>query len=296
MLSDDRRREIAAFLRSRRERLQPEDVGLARGPRRRTPGLRREEVASMSGMSTEWYTWLEQAREVQPSADALRRLADVLRLQNGETQHLLTLAGYGASALPATGNRPDSVSPRLRRLLDTFGNCPAWVHGERWDFLAWNRAATLIHGDLDAMQGIERNGVYRLFLQPRARQMLVDWELHARDVVAKLRAAHARNVDDGWFNELVTQLRSGSPEFSRWWNDHDVQLPQGGTKRYRHPDAGTLTFDYTMMQVAGEAFGAVHMVTYVPANPATREKVALLLKETEAAPAAGKTRGRRAAV
>lgn len=287
MLSDDRRREIAAFLRSRRERLQPEDVGLARGPRRRTPGLRREEVASMSGMSTEWYTWLEQARDVQASAETLRRIADALRLEPGETQHLLTLAGHGAQSVSANAARANDVSPRLQRLLEQFAGCPAWVHGERWDFLAWNRAATVIHEGIDTAEGLERNGVFRMFMHAPMRNMLEDWEQHARDIVAKLRAAHARNVDDPWFNDLVNVLCTQSPEFARWWNEHNVQLPKGGMKRYRHPEAGLLTFEFTALDVAGEMFNNAHLIAYVAADDVTRKKMGELVARLAAEPASG---------
>lgn len=281
MLSADRRREIATFLRIRRERLQPEQVNLPRGSRRRTPGLRREEVAALAGVSTEWYTWLEQAREVQPSAETLRRIAVALRLEPGATLHLLTLAGHGGATGGGEHAHADSTSPRLQRLLDRFEDCPAWVHGERWDFLAWNRAATVIHHDIDTAQGFERNGVYRLFMNARMRETLVDWEKHARDIVAKLRTAHARHVDDPWFNELVTLLRSESAEFARWWSEHNVQLPQGGVKRYRHPEAGLLSFEFTALEVAGEPFEAAHLVAYVPADMETQQRVRMLLKKMQ---------------
>ena len=280
MLSEDRRREIATFLRLRRERLQPEQVNLPRGNRRRTPGLRREEVAALAGVSTEWYTWLEQARDVQPSADTLRRIAAALRLEPGEAQHLLTLAGQSGEAGGNGHTHACIVTPRVHRLLEQFGQCPAWVHGERWDFLAWNRAATVIHDGIDAAQGFERNGVYRVFTHARMREMLVDWERHARDIVAKLRVTHARYVDDPWFNELVSVLRAKSDEFARWWNEHNVQLPHGGVKRYRHPEAGLLSFEFTHLEIAGEPFEAAHLVAYVPADAPTRKRMRELLERT----------------
>jgi transcriptional regulator with XRE-family HTH domain len=283
MLSLDRRTEIAAFLKVRRTRRQPEEVGLPRGGRRRTPGLRREEVASLAGVSTEWYTWLEQAREVHPSAETLRRIALALRLEPGEAQHLLTLAGYGLAENGSNGARPGSVSPRLQRLLDHLEYCPAWVYGDRYDILAWNEAATVIHGDLAAMRGIERNGLYQLYLSPRIRQMLVDWELHGKDCVAKLRAAYARNLEDPWFNELVDLLRDRSPEFAGWWNDHDVQLLQSGVKAYDHPEVGRLTFDFTVFDVVDERSAVLHLITYLPApGTDTREKMETLLAPAEA--------------
>jgi transcriptional regulator with XRE-family HTH domain len=218
MLSDERRREIADFLRTRRMRRQPEELGLPRGRRRRTPGLRREEVAAAAGVSAEWYTWLEQARAVQPSAQVLTRIGAALRLEPNETRHLLTLGGY---AVPASGSdlpRSVSVSLRLQRLIDQMDYGPAWVFGERWDIVAWNRAASVIHGDLAPLQGIERNALYQLFLGDRMRSILVDWEMHGRQCVAKLRATYASRVDDPWFNELVTLLRGRSADYERWWN------------------------------------------------------------------------------
>ncbi|HEX7090610.1 MAG TPA: helix-turn-helix transcriptional regulator [Longimicrobiales bacterium] len=284
MLSEDRRKEIASFLRSRRARLQPEQVGLPRGSRRRTPGLRRAEVAALAGVSTEWYTWLEQARDVRASEAALQRIAAALRLEPGETHHLLTLAGYYREGMRNGGPSPASISPRLQRLLDELEPCPAWGFGERWDILGWNRAATIIWGDLAAMEGIERNAIYQVFVNPRLRRMLVDWEAHARDLVAKLRLVHARNVDDAWFNELIRVLRENSAEFAAFWGAHDVQLPRDGVKVYDHPQAGRLTFDYTNLDVADERFTALHLIVYVPApGTGTREKLERLVGQRAAA-------------
>lgn len=276
MLSEDRRGEIATFLKTRRTRRQPEEVGLPRRGRRRTPGLRREEVATLAQVSIEWYTWLEQARNINPSADALRRIATALRLEPGETQHLLNLAGYGMTRNGSA--KPSGVSPRLQSLIDQLEFCPAWIYGERWDFLAWNRAATVIHGDIGSMSGVERNSLYQIFLGSRMRTMLVDWERHARNCVAKIRTGYARNVDDPWFAELIDMLKSNSPEFARWWSDHDVQLSVEGVKTYNHPEAGQLTFDFTVLDITDEQFAAAKLVSYVPTpGTGTRERIEELL-------------------
>lgn len=264
MLSDDRRSEIAAILRSRRERLRPEQVGLPDGSRRRTPGLRREEVAALAGVSAEWYTWLEQARDVRASADALQRIAGALRLEPGETKHLLALSGHAWDGdLPTSG--AEVITPHLQRLVERLEYCPTWVLGERWDILAWNRAATVILGDLDSAHGLERNALHVAFLSPRFRKMLVDWEVHARDMVAKLRLVHARHVEDPWFNEIVSLLRQRSAEFAAWWDQRLVQLPRDGTKHYDHPRAGRLSFDYTVLDVSDERFASLQLVSYLPA-------------------------------
>ena len=263
-------------------RRQPEELGLPRGRRRRTPGLRREEVATAAGVSAEWYTWLEQAREVRPSAQVLTRIGEALRLEPHETRHLLTLGGY---AVPASGSdlpRSVSVSLRLQRLIDQMDYGPAWVIGERWDIVAWNRAASVIHGDLVTLQGIERNALYQLFLGDRMRSILVDWELHCRLCVAKLRATYASRVDDPWFNELVTTLRTRSTEFERWWNENDIELFQEGVKHYEHPEVGRLVFDYSVLEVLDERMSSLRLVAYVPApGTGTREKMEKLLGALE---------------
>ena len=279
MLSDERRREIASFLKTRRMRRQPEELGLPRGRRRRTPGLRREEVATAAGVSAEWYTWLEQARDVRPSADVLHRIGLALRLEPGECRHLLTLAGYGVQE--SSGEPPArevSVSLRLQRLMDQLEYGPAWVFGERWDILGWNRAAAVVHGELATMQGIERNGIYQLFLGKRMRSTLVDWEAHARHCVAKLRGMYASKVDDPWFNELIHLLRSRSPEFERFWNDHEIETHSEGIKHYEHPEVGRLVFDFTVLEVVDEHMASLRLITYVPApGTGTREKMEALL-------------------
>jgi transcriptional regulator with XRE-family HTH domain len=281
MLSEERRRQIADFLKSRRMRRQPEELGLPRGHRRRTPGLRREEVAAAAGVSAEWYTWLEQAREVRPSAEVLSRIGAALRLEPHETRHLLTLGGY---AIPVSG--PDlpqsvSVSLRLQRLIDQMEFGPAWVLGERWDILAWNAAASVIH-DPVPFQGIERNALYQIFLNPRVRAMLVDWEVHATQCVAKLRATYASRVDDPWFNELVSLLRTRSVDFERWWNQNDIQVVQEGVKHFEHPEGGRLVFDYTVLEVLDERMSSLRLVSYVPApGTGTRERMQKLLEARE---------------
>ena len=271
VLSDERRAEIAAILRARRARLRPGQVGLPDGSRRRTPGLRREEVAALAGVSAEWYRWLEQARDVRASADALRRIADALRLEPGETRHLLALSGHVWDD-NGHASRIEAVTPHLQRLVDRLEYCPTWVLGERWDILAWNRAATVILGDLEAMRGLERNALHVMFLSPPFRKMMVDWEPHARDMVAKVRLLHARHVDDPWFNEILSLLRERSAEFAAWWEERLVQLPRDGTKHYDHPRAGRLTFDYTVLDVADERFASLQLVSYLPAPETDTER------------------------
>ena len=279
MLSEQRRREIAQFLRVRRGRLQPEDVGLPRGRRRRTPGLRREEVASLAGVSTEWYKWLEQARDVRASADVLRRIAVALCLEPGQAQVLLRLSGYGLDEETGVRGGTTEVARHLQALIDQLTYCPAWVMGARFDFLAWNRATTVITGDPAAWQGLERNGVYQLFLGDKMRRTLVDWEVHAKGIIDTLRAKHVEAFDDPWFMELIDLLLARSPEFARWWNDRDIKAYQDGEKHYDHPDVGRLSFVYTVLEVADQRFSELSLVTYVPMEGTdTAEKMRRLVE------------------
>jgi transcriptional regulator with XRE-family HTH domain len=277
-LSEERRREIAHFLRTRRERLKPDELGMPPGGRRRTPGLRREEVAALAGVSTEWYTWLEQARAVRASADALGRISGALRLEPSASRHLLTLAGYGPQANGDAGWRAADVAPHLQQVLDRLDPYPAWVYGERWDVVAWNRGATILYGDFAAMQGHERNMLSVMFLNPGIRRQLVDWPRLARGIVAKVRAVYARYVDDPWYHEIIDLLCARSPEFAAWWRDHDVHPYQDGIKSFDHPAAGRLTFDFSTFDLRDERFANLSLVTYVPQpGSGTLEKMERLL-------------------
>src|SRR5277367_3361361 len=171
---NERRRAFAAFLRSRRERLVPSEVGLPNGFRRRTSGLRREEVAQLAGVGVTWYTWLEQGRRVSPSAEVLGALATALRLDAAERRHLFVLADRPPALKREAG--PEVVDAPIRRMLASLGGQPAYVIGRRWDILAWNRAAAAVFGDYARLEGDERNIMYLLFVDRSHRKLLLDWE------------------------------------------------------------------------------------------------------------------------
>lgn len=272
-MSRERRRALAAFLRARRARLQPEEVGLTPGGRRRVPGLRREEVAALAAVSTEWYTWLEQARAVRASEQVLRSIAGALRLEPSEVRHLLTLAGYGAPPGDAPGRAPQ-VSPHLQRILDRLDPYPAWVYGERWDVFAWNGAAAALYGDFGARQGLERNMLWIVFLDPATRRLLADWEPVARGLVAKVRAIHARYVGDPWYQEIIDLVSARSPEFASWWEDHEVHPYRDGVKVFDHPQAGRLRFDFSVLELRDERVANLTLVAYAP-QPGTGTAAAM---------------------
>jgi transcriptional regulator with XRE-family HTH domain len=245
--TDDRRREAGDFLRSRRERLIPFDVGLPNGFRRRTLGLRREEVAMLAGIGTTWYTWLEQGRDVRPSDEVLSALAAALRLDPTEQRHLFILHDRPVPEQPATG--AEQVDEPLRRMLDSLTGQPAYVLGRRWDVLAWNRAAEAVYGPYGRLEGDERNALHLVFANLEHRRLLVDWEAVARASLAMFRADSALYAGNPDFERLIARLTRLSPEFAQWWPQREVARPLAGQKRIDHPTAGRMLFEYSSLGV-----------------------------------------------
>ncbi len=268
-----RRAELADFLRKRRAHLQPEDVGLPSGGRRRTPGLRREEVAHIAGVGTTWYTWLEQGREVRASLDVLEALSRALRLTPAERTHLVLL---GRGEEPPACKSDERVSATVRRLIENLGPNPAFVLGRRWDYLAYNRAACAVFGDLDAVPRPARNHVWMHFMDPARREMFPDWERSSRLLVAKFRADSARHIGDPSFTELIGTLRKSSPEFCQAWKKHEVARTGEGRKEIHHPVVGRLRFEHAVFhpQEAPEQ----RLILYSPlSDDDTSAKLARLL-------------------
>jgi len=237
-----RRHELSSFLRTRRERLRPAEVGLPSNLRRRTPGLRREEVAQLAGMSATWYTWLEQRRPIKVSANALENIARVLRLNPVERTQLFQLALRHplTAALP----RRIEVSPLIQRALDRMDAVAAFVLGPRWDVLAWNLAARAFFFDFESVPRDERNLVWLAFTSPALRSLLVDWPTRAQDIMARFRGDHGRHVGDPSFVQLIDRLSAVSPEFARWWPRHDVRPQSEGRKAYNHRVVGQILAEH----------------------------------------------------
>jgi len=273
-----RRSELADFLRKRRAALQPEEVGLQSGGRRRTPGLRREEVAQLAGVGATWYTWLEQGRDVRASLDVLEALARGLRLTPAERIHLILLGrGEEAPPCPAPAER---VSPTVRRLIENLGANPAYLLGRRWDYLAWNDACTALFGDFGELPRAARNHVWQMFTDPARREMMCDWEQGSRLCVAKFRADSAHHLGDPAFEQLIEALRSASPEFCKAWRRHEVARGGGGRKQLRHPTAGTLVFEHAVFTPAEAP--EQRLILYSPTDERdTRAKLAELLEDLE---------------
>lgn len=239
-----RRDELAAFLRARREALRPQDVGLPPGRSRRTPGLRREEIALLAGVSVTWYTWLEQGRPINASVDVLEALARSLRLDDAERNHLLTLATRNpGEKVPDVDDAPDA----LVRLIESMNPAPAYVLGPRWEYLAWNRAQALLYPTIEQLSPENRNLLWVVFAEPDARALMTDWADQARRIMAEFRAGTAGLRTDPKVVALVERLRAVSVEFDQWWAQLDVAQFQTRVRRYRHPRAGDLAFEYQQL-------------------------------------------------
>jgi transcriptional regulator with XRE-family HTH domain len=243
-----RRSDLAAFLRARRAGVSPAEVGLVPGARRRTPGLRREEVALLAGVSVSWYTWLEQGRHINVSADVLDSLARVLRLDAVETDHLHQLAGSPRVAI-ATSANPD-VPPWALRLLDSLAPAPAYVLGPTWDYLAWNDEQAALFPQLATLEAPHRNLVWAMFVVPETRQLIIDWEDEARRVLSQFRADITPLRDDPTVAALIDALHDASDEFATWWERHDVAAFQTRLRRFRTPN-GPRVFEYQQLVAAG---------------------------------------------
>ena len=233
------RTELADFLRRTRGRLHPADVGLPEGPRRRTPGLRREEVAQLSGMSVDYYMRLEQARSPQPSTQMLSALARALRLTDDGRDHLYLLAGHRPPAGPVAG---EEIRPALRFLLEQMRDTPLQITSDLGDLLAQNAAAEALFGCACSLEGPERNLVWAWFTRTRTREAhpADQWDAASRCHVGDLRAAVARRGGDAASTALVKRLLAHSEEFAELWEQHEVRVRRGAVLRLRHPETGTI--------------------------------------------------------
>ena len=268
-----RRAELADFLRSRRASLKPEDVGLPNGSRRRTPGLRREEVAHIAGVGTTWYTWLEQGRDVRASLDVLEAICRALKLTPAERTHLVLL---GRGEEPPPCKSAERVSPTVKRLIENLGINPAYVLGRRWDYLAWNDAAAALFGDLGAVPKAARNHLWLHFMDAKRREMLADWERSSRVMAAKFRADRALHLGDPEFEQLISTLRKSSPEFCKAWKKHEVARTGEGRRTINHPVVGTMVFEHAVFnpQEAPEQ----RLILYSPLpDEGTPDKLAQIL-------------------
>jgi transcriptional regulator with XRE-family HTH domain len=277
----DRHQELGGFLRSRRARLSPEQVGLTRGMRRRTPGLRREEVATLAGVSPEWYTWLEQGRNINVSVQLLESLARVLRLDDNERDYLFLLALRQPA--PVETYTPPTISPALRLFLDQLGTTPACVLDARLNAIARNEAHCAVFGLSDWQLERDRNIIWRLFTYAGERDD--QWEGFARLCLAQFRAGYGRYIEDPWWAEQIAELSEVSPEFRELWARPDVLNVVEGRKVIHHPSAGEMAFEFIWLQTIHSP--DLRVFVYTPRTQETVDKIEQLLA-VETAPLARK--------
>jgi len=266
---------LGTFLRDRRMRLDPATFGFPTG-RRRTPGLRREEVAQRANISPTWYTWLEQGRGGAPSADVLERIATGLMLTEPEREHLHILA-FGHPPEARYREPENIITPRLQRVLDAIPDCPAMIRTATWDVIAWNRAAATLLMDYAALPPRERNILRLMFSDSRVRAAQEDWLSVARFVVGAFRADAARAGAGAEIRQLVEELSQMSPEFAVLWRDNEVVGHGEGVKRLHHPELGAIELEFSTFAVEGRP--DLNMMVYTPATPEVAERVRLFLAE-----------------
>ncbi len=277
--SPSRRDELRAFLRSRRARLSPADVGLPDdGARRRTPGLRREELAAVAGVGVSWYTWLEQGRDIHPSPDVLDAVARALRLDPAERATLFALA---RTELPlpddsglSAGDDDDDGRALLVSLVEALHPTPAYLLGPMTQILAWNRAASALFGSPDHLAPERRSLLWMLLIDPGKAQDNPGREATARNMVARFRSEYARHAGEPAYEQFITELGERSPQFAQWWEEHEVTDTQRGTKTLEHPTLGTLRLHHAQTVPTGAP--DLRLTVYAPADAATRAALATL--------------------
>jgi transcriptional regulator with XRE-family HTH domain len=270
---------LGTYLRERRAKLDPEAFGFS-SERRRTAGLRREEVAQRANISPTWYTWLEQGRGGSPSTDVLDRIARALMLTDLEREHLFLL-GLGHPP-EAHYKKDEGVTPRLQRVLDALEPSPALIRTATWNVVAWNRAVTVMLTDYGALPPEERNILRSIFLDPRARDLQYDWESVARFVLGAFKIDAARAGAAAEAGPLVDELCRLSPDFAAMWRDNDIQHHGERVKHIRHPVLGRLEFEYSAFAVDGRP--DLSMVVYNPSTTADLDRILALIGEPMAAP------------
>lgn len=258
---------LGAFLKDRRNRLDPATFGFS--GRRRTPGLRREEVAQRANISPTWYTWLEQGRGGSPSSDVLNRIATGLMLTEPEREHLFML---GLGRPPEVRYKTsEGVTPRLQRLLDSLDASPALIKTATWDVVAWNRAAAVVLTDYGALPVAQRNILRLLFCNPAIRAKQHDWESLARFVVGAFRADAARAGAVSEVSELVDELCKASSEFEALWLENNVHVQGEGIKHLRHPKLGPIDLEYSAFAVDGRP--DLGLIIYTPADSSVADRI-----------------------
>jgi transcriptional regulator with XRE-family HTH domain len=266
--SEQRRQELAAYLRARRAQLGPDVVGVPSGPRRRALGLRREEVANLAQVSYSWYTRLEQGQDVHATAEVIDSIAVALRLTDDEHRHLRRLAEL---PLDLHDGGDDPIDEHALQLLERLLPAPAYIVGPRSDYLAWNDALVAVFCDIALLPPQRRNVLWATFTVPQVRSALFQWEDHARLVVGQFRSEAAAHPSDMRFLKAANELATVSPEFKHWWTTHEVVRAAGGEQAFDHPEVGRLST--YLMQLRMSDRPSLKVVVHLPATPTDQRKL-----------------------
>ncbi|GAA4588866.1 helix-turn-helix transcriptional regulator [Planotetraspora phitsanulokensis] len=266
--TDTRRDQLASFLRSRRERVTPQDVGLPPGTRRRTPGLRREEVAQLAGVGVTWYTWLEQGRPINASVQVLDAIARTLRMDSAEREHLYRLADLPEVVEPGAD---DELDPEIHQILGHLDPVPACVYNSRYDLLAWNAAYAAFFPNLIRQPSCCRNVLWLVFAMPGCCCPILNREQELPQMVAALRGAYARHAGEPAWTALVSRLCAESPEFARMWATHDVARPGSRMKILKHTSAGLIRANSTSLALSSPQ--ETRLVVYSPMDDESKQRI-----------------------
>ncbi len=272
MDEQERLKELADFLRTRRAKLSPTQVGLPPGLRRRVTGLRREEVAELAEISVTWYTWLEQARSVKVSPETLLRITQALQLNRHEQEHLFFLAGHSPPPLPLAEKQ---IRESTRQVLESLEPNPAYLVNLRWNLVAWNQAAISVFGDFTVFPPSERNLMWLAFTNSAMKELFVNWEEFAHCLLVHFRADYAQNTNEQSWTELAVALQKISPQFRKWWKSHDVARPHE-VQELNHPIVGKLVLDSVTFQVYPAA--NLRLTAYTPKANIDKVKLEELLQ------------------
>jgi len=281
-LNDKNRLEaLSSFLKSKRAQIKPESIGLPAGTRRRTPGLRREEVAQLAGVSTTWYTWLEQGRDIKVSASVLDCIATALQLSNDETDYLYNLALDVKSEMTTIKKESSELSPALKRILAELTYCPTIITNRHCHIVGWNAAAAHVFLDFEQVPYNERNLIRLVFTRKEFKALAVNWEHFAKGFLAIFRTYYGHYLGDEWYNQFIEEMSQSHQEFRDLWQESQVSKAPEMIIEFRHAKAGKMLFNLTSLQVQGDM--DLRCSIYTPVEETeTEDKLRRLMKKISA--------------
>ncbi|WP_037282921.1 helix-turn-helix transcriptional regulator [Saccharibacillus sacchari] len=278
MNSTARLQALSVFLKSQRAKISPESFGFPAGTRRRTPGLRREEVAQLAGVSTTWYTWLEQGRDIQASPSVLDCVAGALKMNADERKYLYSLAIEDGSAAYAPESQTLRISPSLQKIITGLEHCPVIVSDRMCNIVGWNQAACHVFLDFDRIPPEERNMIRLLFSRREFRRLAVNWEQFASGFLSMFRSYYGRYVSDEWYERFLGEMTEAYPEFRSMWEHGQVSYAPEVHLEFRHAKAGKMVYELTSLSVSGQDDLRLSIYTPAPDTP-TESKLRRLMEE-----------------